>query len=142
MTTSIREQILARLVTTLGSEPSIGAPVYRSRVTPLARGEAPAVVVEPVMDQANQTTIPKLDWSMTVRASIIVRGDTPDQVADPLVAAVHQKVMSDLTVGGLAYDVQPSTVAFELIEADNAAGVITCEYLVLYRTSLTDVTVV
>lgn len=139
---SIREIILSRLVTTLESTPSIGAPVYRSRVTPLARGEAPAIIIEPVMDQASQTNIPKLDWAMTVRISIIVRGDVPDQVADPLVEAVHAKVMSDLTVAGYAYDVQPQTVGFELIEADNSAGVITCEYLVLYRTSLTDVTMV
>lgn len=140
--TSIREHILSQLVATLEGAPSVGAPVYRSRVTPLARGEAPAIIVEPVVEQATQPVIPKLDWALTVRVSIIVRGDTPDQVADPLASAVHAKVMSDLTIAGYAYDVQPQSVTFELIEADNAAGVISCEYLVLYRTSLTDVTVV
>lgn len=139
---TIREQILTAIVAALNTAPSIGAPVYRSRVTPLARGEAPAVIIEPVQDQANQLTVPKLDWAMTVRISIIVRGDTPDQVADPLVAAVHSKVMSDLLVGGYAYDVQPQSVTFELIDADNSAGVVSCEYLVLYRTSLTDISMV
>lgn len=140
--TSVRETILSKLVTTLSSLPSVGAPVYRSRVTPLARGESPAIIIEPVNDQANQPVIPKLDWAMLVRISIIVRGDVPDQVADPLIEAVHSKVMSDLTVGGYAYDVQPQSVSFEFLEADNSAGVVSCDYLVLYRTSLTDITVV
>ena len=139
---SIRERILSRLVATLEGAPSIGCPVYRSRVTPLMRDESPAIIVEPVMDQASQPVIPKLDWALTVRISIIVRGDTPDQVADPILEAVHAKVMSDLTVAGYAYDVQPQSTTFELIDADNSAGVVSCEYLVLYRTSLTDLTVV
>lgn len=140
--TTIRENILSTLVATLSSAPSIGAPVYRSRVTPLARGEAPAVIVEPVQDTANQISIPMLDWAMTVRISIIVRGDIPDQVADPYVSAVHGKVMSDLLVGGYAYDVQPQSTTFELMDADNSAGVVSLEYLVLYRTSLTDISMV
>lgn len=139
---SIREQILTQLVNTLNSAPSIGVPVYRSRVTPIARGEAPAIIIEPVIDQASQPVIPMLDWSMTIRVSIIVRGDVPDQVADPIVEKVHSKLMNDLLVGGYAYDLQPQSVTFELLEADNSAGVISCEYLVLYRTSLTDITVV
>ena len=140
--TTIRENILSTLVATLSSAPSIGASVYRSRVTPLARGEAPAVIVEPVQDTANQISIPMLDWAMTVRISIIVRGDIPDQVADPYVSAVHGKVMSDLLVGGYAYDVQPQSTTFELMDADNSSGVVSLEYLVLYRTSLTDISMV
>lgn len=139
---SIREQILSQMVSTLNSAPSIGAPVYRSRVTPIARGEAPAIIIEPVQDTANQISIPMLDWAMTVRISIIVRGDIPDQVADPYVSAVHGKVMSDLLVGGYAYDVQPQSTTFELMDADNSAGVVSLEYLVLYRTSLTDISMV
>lgn len=139
---SIREQILSQMVSTLNSAPSIGVPVYRSRVTPIARGEAPAIIIEPVQDTANQISIPMLDWAMTVRISIIVRGDIPDQVADPYVSAVHGKVMSDLLVGGYAYDVQPQSTTFELMDADNSAGVVSLEYLVLYRTSLTDISMV
>lgn len=139
---SVRETILATLVSTLKSAPSVGAPVYRSRVTPLARGEAPAIVVEPIQDQANQPVIPKLDWSLRVRVSVIVRGDVPDQAADTIVSNVHKKIMSDLTVGGYAYDVQPVSTAFELMDADVPAGVISSDFLVLYRTSLTDIQVV
>lgn len=139
---SVRESILSTLVTTLNGSPSIGAPVYRSRVAPLARGEAPAVIIEPVQDQANQIVIPKLDWALQVRVSVIVRGDVPDQAADTLVASVHKKIMSDLTVGGYAYDVQPMSTGFEILDGDMPAGVITSDFLVLYRTSLTDISIV
>lgn len=140
--TSIREHILSTLATTLASSPTIGAPVYRSRVTPLARGESPAVIVEPVQDQAQQLAIPKLDWAMTVRVSVIVRDAVPDQAADALVNSIHKKVMSDLTVGGYAYDVQPQSTTWEFLDTDNPAAVVMMEFAVLYRTSLQDLSVV
>ena len=43
-----RELILARMKSNLDS--ITGATVYRSRVEPLARGEVPAVIIEPVID--------------------------------------------------------------------------------------------
>ena len=142
MTTSLRERILAAIVTTLNSAPTIGAPVYRSRVTPIARGESPAVIVEPAQDTANQTVIPKIDWSLTVRISVVVRDEVPDQAADGIATEINKKLMSDLTLGGLCYDLQPQTTAFELIDADSPAGVVSMEFVVLYRTSLTDISLV
>jgi len=49
---------------------------------------------------------------------------------------MHSKLMADLTLGGLAYDIQPSLVNFELVEADQPAGVIACDYVVRYRTQV------
>jgi hypothetical protein len=101
--------------------------------------KVPAIVVEPISDSAEQNTaLPRLDWSLTVRVAVIVRGDIPDQVADPTVESAHAKIMADLTLGGYAIDVQPINVNFELQEADQPAGVITMDYLVRYRTSVAD----
>jgi hypothetical protein len=36
--------------------------------------------------------------------------------------------------------VQPGTVSFEMIDADQPAGVISCDYLVKYRTEIDDLT--
>ena len=139
--TTRREAILAQIVTQLQSvDGGVNGRVYRSRVEPIARGESPAVIVEPRQDQAAQTTIPRLDWTLTVAVMVLVRSPVPDQAADPIVASLHAKMMQDLTLGGYAYDVQPNGVSFEMIEADQAAGVVTCEYNVLYKTSLTDQT--
>jgi hypothetical protein len=107
----------------------------------LHRGESPALVVEPVSDTPEQnTSLPTLDWSFVVRVSVIVRGDKPDEVADPIVESLHSKIMADLTLGGYAIDVQPQGVSFEMVDADQPAGVIGCDYLVRYRTRLADLT--
>lgn len=134
-----REQILAAIRSQLTNTVGVGTRIYRSRVEPLSRGESPAIVIEPINDTAQQnTSLPTLDWSLTVRVAVIVRANVPDQAADPIVDDLHSKLMADLTLGGNAIDVQPLSVAFELVEADQPAGVISCTYLVRYRTSVTD----
>jgi hypothetical protein len=137
-----RESILAAIRTALTGTVQVGTRIYRSRVEPLARNESPAIVVEPVNDVAVQNTaLPTLDWSMTVRVAIIVRGNVPDQLADPIVESAHSKIVADLTLGGYAIDVQPQGASFELIEADQPAGVISLDYLVRYRTSVSDLSI-
>jgi hypothetical protein len=132
-----REQILAAIRTTLTGTTGVGTRIYRSRVEPMARAESPAIVIEPVGDSAQQnTSLPTLDWSLTVRVAVIVRGAVPDQQADPIVEDMHSKLMADLTLGDIAIDIQPQSVTFEMVDADQPAGVISCEYLVRYRTSM------
>ena len=139
--TTKREQVLAAIRTALTGTTGVGTRIYRSRVEPLARQESPAIVIEPITDQAQQnTSLPTLDWSLTVRIAVIVRGAIPDQLADVTVQSMHAKLMADLTLGGVAYDVQPSLVNFELVEADQPAGVISCDYVVRYRTQVADLT--
>ena len=137
--TTKRETILAAIRTALIGTTGVSTRIYRSRVEPLARGESPAIVVEPVSDTAEQnTSLPTLDWSLTVRVAVIVRGDIPDQLGDPIVEDAHSKIMADLTLGGYAIDVQPQSVNFDFMEADQPAGVIMMDYLVRYRTSVAD----
>ena len=139
--TTKRESILAAIRTALTGTTGVSTRIYRSRVEPLTRGESPAIVVEPVSDTAEQNTaLPTLDWSLTVRVAVIVRGDVPDQVADPIVQSLHAKVMADLTLGGYAYDVQPLGVSFDVVEADQPSGVMSCDYAVKYRTRVADLT--
>lgn len=139
--TTKREQVLRAIVTTLAGTTGVSTRIYRSRVEPLARQESPAIVVEPITDQPQQnTSLPTLDWSLTVRVAVIVRGTVPDQQADATVQSLHAKLMADLTLGGYAIDVQPSLVNFEMVEADQPAGVISCDYVVRYRTQVADLT--
>lgn len=134
--TTRRETILAAVRTALTGTTGVSTRIYRSRVEPLARGESPAIVIEPVNDQAEQnTSLPTLDWSLTVRVSVIVRGAIPDQLADPIIESLHSQLMADLTLGGVAMDIRPQAVNFELVEADQPAGVIGCDYLIRYRTA-------
>lgn len=137
--TTRRETILAAVRTALTGTTGVSTRIYRSRVEPMARAESPAIVVEPVNDTAEQnTSLPTLDWSLTVRVAVIVRGNIPDQQADPIVENMHSRLMADLTLGGYAIDIQPQSVSFEMVEADQPAGVISCDYLIRYRTSVTN----
>ena len=132
-----REQILAAIRTALNGTTGVSTRIYRSRVEPLARQESPAIIVEPIKDRCEQnTSLPTLDWSLLVRVAVVIRANVPDQAADPVVESLHSKLMADLTLGGLAIDIQPIQVEFQTVEADVPAGVAMCDYLVKYRTSV------
>jgi hypothetical protein len=132
-----REQILAAIRTALTDTVGVGTRIYRSRVEPMARQESPAIIVEPIKDRCEQnTSLPTLDWSLLVRVAVVIRANVPDQAADPVVESLHSKLMADLTLGGLAIDIQPFQVEFQTVEADVPAGVVMCDYLVKYRTSV------
>lgn len=134
-----RELILARIASNLSS--ITGATVYRSRVEPLARGEVPAVIVEPVNDQPVDTSFyDKLDWTMRVRITTLVRAAVPDDESDTYTQQVHQKLMADQTVNGYALDLTPDRTDFSLYEADVPLGIISQDFLVRYRTSRTSLT--
>jgi hypothetical protein len=134
-----RELILARIASNLSS--ITGATVYRSRVEPLARGEVPAVIVEPVNDQPIDTNFyDKLDWTMRVRITTLIRAAIPDDDSDTYTQQVHQKLMADQTVNGYALDLTPDRTDFSLYEADVPLGIISQDFLVRYRTSRTSLT--
>lgn len=139
--TTVRENIIDDIISSLAGTTNVSTRIYRSRVVPLTRGETPALVVEMVSDTPEQnTSLPKLDWTLTVRVVVITRGDKPDEIADPIIESLHPKLMADLTLGGYAIDVQPSTVSFEMMDADQPAGLVSCEYVIRYRTELADLT--
>ena len=134
-----REVILARLKTNLDA--ISGATIYRSRVEPLSRSEAPANIIEPISDQPTDTNFyDKLDWTMRVRVSTIVRAALPDDESDTYTQAVHLKLMADQTVNSYALDLTPDRTDFNLIEADLPLGIISQDFIVRYRTSRTNLT--
>ncbi len=137
--TTKRESILAAVKTALTNTTGVGTRIYRSRVDPLSRGESPALIIEPISDTPEQnTSLPTLDWTLRIRVVVIERSDIPDQAADDTIASLHSKIMADLTLGGHAIDVEPATTSFQLLEADEPAGVIFCEYDIRYRTQVGD----
>ena len=134
---SKREQIIAALKTTLAGTTGVSTRIYRSRIEPITNGESPAIVIEPVTDEPsiNSTSYLKIDWTLRVRIVVIVRGTIPDNVGDPTVESLFTKVLNDPTVGGLAKDIRPATQTFEVLDAAQPAGLITCEFEIDYRTS-------
>lgn len=134
-----REQILAQIATTLASTTGVSGRVYRSRATAVARAESPAIIVEPVTDTAQQvTSLPKLDWTLRVRVVVVSRSANSYTDADSVIESMHSLLMADLTLGGIAIDVQPVLTSFDFIDADQPAGVFSNEYDVKYRTQVGD----
>jgi hypothetical protein len=137
--TTKRENILAAITTALAGTAGVGTRIYRSRVEPMSRNESPAIIIEPVSDTPVQnTSLPTLDWTLRVRIVVIERGTVPDQAADDTIQSLHSKMMADLTLGGYAIDVEPAQTSFQLLEADQPAGIIFCEFEIRYRTQVAD----
>lgn len=133
-----RELILKRIKNNL--DPITGATCYRSRVEPLARGEAPAIIVEPVSDQPSEEFPTVLQWTLRVRVTVLVRANTPDDSSDAYSQQVHNLIMADPTVNNYALDINPDRVEFSLYEADVPLGIISMDFLVLYRSGRTNLT--
>jgi hypothetical protein len=134
-----RELILSRIKTNLDA--ITGATVYRSRVEPLSRSEVPAVIVEAVNDSPVGTSFyDKLDWTLRVRITTLVRASIPDDTSDIYSQQVHALLMADQTLNGYALDILPDRTDFALYEADIPVGMITQDFLVRYRTSRTNLT--
>ena len=78
---------------------------------------------------------------MQIRFSIITRGSktkTLDQAADPIVQSIHSKLVSDVTINGNAIDITPRNVSFDLVDGDQPSGVVSLDYIIIYQTSITD----
>ena len=118
-----REQILAKVKTNLAGTTGVGTRIYRSRAEAFTRSETPAIIIEPISDTPQDTSsfYNSVTHEFRIRITVVARGAVPDNVADP-------------TLGGLCIDIRPSTTSFEILEADQPAGVISCEFDIEYRT--------
>ena len=135
-----REAILARLITQLAGTVGVGTRIYRSRVTPVSRDEGAVLIVEPISDNC-EVRSNNFQWTLNVRLSVVVRGSatqTADQAADATVKSIHDKIVSDITLNGKAIDITPRNVSFDLIDGDQPSGVVSCDYIIIYQTSTTD----
>jgi hypothetical protein len=148
MASSVRERILNRIHTvTLPGISEVGQRIYRSRSQAYSRTEAPAISISPGSDDPRgaQNTIGaslgKLDNVLAVLIEVYVRGDIPDQLADPIGVQIHQRMMADRTMGGLAKDVVPDGWRPQYEQADLTAGWFGFQFLVKYRTADSDISV-
>mgnify|MGYP001233058995 CR=1 FL=1 len=140
--TTKRETILAQIITSLAGTTNVSNRIYRSRVTPLAKGEMPCLIVEPLSDTPT-LGISVYQWSLRVRISVLVKGtkaNSPDKVADSIIESVHSKLCTDPTLNNTSLDIEASSVTWELIDADQASGIVSMDYIIRYQTLPTDLT--
>ena len=137
-----REQILTNLASNLTSLSGVGSiPVFRSHVEPFSRNKLPAIVIEPRAESSNQVVTDKIDWSLDVKITVVVRGEIPDQIADPIVNAIHAKLSADPQVNSLAIDTNIQSIQFEFADSDQPTGIISMDYNILYRTNTNNLSI-
>lgn len=131
---SRHEQILAAVATKLGTlTPSV--PVYRSLLRALTREESPAIVVEGEKWDVVKINNDLAERELVFRVRVIARGQTPDSVADEIVAAAHQKILEDTNLGGLTLFLREIGGGWAMEEADLDAVVVTMRFMAQYRTA-------
>ncbi len=124
---TIREQILQALVA--AATAVITGGVYRSREAAIARSEGPAIIVRPEEEKVETRGQRVALRDFTVKCEVIVRGQVPDEDADPILDALHTAVMTDPTLGGLIAWIFEEETKWDFELADMNAVSVT----ILYR---------
>jgi hypothetical protein len=136
---SITEQMLETINTKFAS--ITGATVFRSRQAALALAEGIAVILrpkeEPVRYLANSVAVRELG----IEISIIGRGAVPDQTIDPVRVQMHQYLMADPTLGGLAQRIVEQGNEWEFEEADQTGVELKASYKIIYANRTNSLTV-
>lgn len=142
MPSSIREQILARIAAALAapSATPVGDAVFRSRVVPLKRQLALAIVVKPASHESRAASDMADHNAFDADIEVIARGDPWDQLADPVEIAAHKVVMNDATLADLVDEIRLVGTGFEHDAADNTAGVSIRRYRFIFLSDARDIT--
>jgi hypothetical protein len=134
MTTSIREQIATVMFSKAESTVGVGGRAYRSRQEAFSRAAAPALVMEclrntPAPDRGGHTRMPT---QLEIRFLLLIDDPIPDRAADPILVDLHNRIMGDLSLGGLASEIAPGETRWDL-EGDGVA-IVSVLYVVKYQT--------
>lgn len=141
------EQILEHLTGTapgggiLGAADGVDSRVYRDRAEAFAQEELPALVVFPDLDDpTTEFSTCKTRWEMTLHILVLINGSPVSRLADPTRASVHQLLMAEKTLGGLAMTVRPGQARWEPYKGNGAPGVLDLIYQIEYLTDQDDLT--
>lgn len=141
MTASIREQITALVFTKAQATAGLNGRVYRSRVEAFSRNSTPAMVMECVRNTPNPTRQGKefMPHQLELRFLLMIDQQiAPDLAADPILVDLHNRLMVDLTLGGLSMDILPGETNWD--QDVNGIAVVTASYVVEYRTLIKSLT--
>lgn len=128
---TIRKQILTQLAVVCAT---CADGVYRSREAAIGRTEGTALVIRPGEETGTNIANGLRQREFAVDLEVIVRGLVPDDIADPVVDALHDAIMADPTLGGLAAKVIEDATVWDFEEADLTAGSVKVRYIVRYLT--------
>lgn len=121
MTASITEQIIAKAKDVV--ETATGLPTYRDRAEAFGRSEAPCLLVEPDQEMGDDRhSNCRTSWQLFLRIVIVVRGGSVSTLADPYRVAIHQALLADPTLDGLAATLGPPLGNVPAVQWQNDGG--------------------
>lgn len=140
---SIREAILAWLFSYMTTQ----LPTYdvrRVRIRPVVKGDRPSVSLVMSSERAvDETMHGPSEVTGTIDVVMAAMTDNGDAELDPVVRAVHQAVMTDLTCGGHAEALTYTGCNWTYDEGgDGLAVVATLSFDVVYRHALANMAAV
>lgn len=137
---SVTEQVLSRVVLALLNTTGADDRVYRSREEALVREESISICIAPDNEESSDFSDKVQESRCDFDVEIYARGDTWDQLADPVVVAVHQILLRDSALLALITRIRKVSRAWHSQEADLTAGVVVLKYRVKYLSPSDDLT--
>lgn len=137
-----REQIILALKEALRLTDKIEGRVYRNHPLAFTKATTPALNIEVTSDVSEQINLHRSQWALSVRLNLLVKGDFPDEVADPIINDIHNRTMalrSSSDLAQLVSDVQPVGVSWQPADGDGNPMYVACDFRILYQTSLADI---
>lgn len=115
---SIVSQACGAVVSALTQAPAVAPQVARVRLRPWADSVSSAVAVRPIgaYRKDAEMAVPGglAVWDVRVGVECYARATAqPDVAVDDLVAAVHERLCTDTTLGGAVRDIQPERIEFD-----------------------------
>lgn len=138
MTASKGEQILAAVIAAITPTAGVASRVYRDRYEAVSRGEMPALVVLPADEEQQETVLQFLDTTLNITVDIIINGAPLSTLADPVRVSMHQLLMADRTLGGLAHSIDPNGASWD--GESGEIGILRCRFRIPFRTTAADLT--
>lgn len=115
--------------------------VFVNRVSPMTRDDAPAVDINANTEDAqaygaaNHLGRETLRNVFRLELAIYTRGDPPLLVGERNFSVIHQRLMKDRTLGGLARVVRYANRRWTKGQADESTGWLVASYDITYLTS-------
>jgi hypothetical protein len=137
--TSIRELIVRDVVARCQAAVS-PATVVRQPTVALTREQTPALIVTVVSDAPVKRSNDRVERELALRLTGLARDlDDGFAVADDLICRVHQALLLDRTLGGLALDLAEMECEVQAEDADAEAIAIPAQYRITYRVLAHDI---
>lgn len=143
--TTRTEQILQHLIGTstgggiLGAAAGVDNRVYRDRAEAFAQQELPALAVFPDLDNpTTEFSTCRTKWELNLHILVLMGAGVVSTLTDPIRASIHQILMAEKTLGGLAMTIRPGPARWEPYKGNDMPGVLDLTYVVEYLTDQDD----